>query len=144
MCPRGLSGPPAVTLTKWLKCACQIYEGSICHRLKRFRRRMEKKLGGSKKTEVLKSFFVLGFGDILRVTLGRLMNLNYMEEGGPPPEKVWSNMCRIVIFWTNLDEKLCLQEWEFLFLTFWYWNVLNGIEIISNNFENKWRGLGVE
>ena len=34
MCPRENSGPPAVTLTKWLKwCVHEIYEGSICHRL---------------------------------------------------------------------------------------------------------------
>ena len=37
-------------------------------------------------------FFVLGFGDIFRVTLDRLLNLNYMEGrggGGSPPEKIW-------------------------------------------------------
>ena len=78
---------------------------------------MEKKLGESKEREVPKSFFVLGFGDVFRVTLGRLMNLNYMEGGGPHPEKsLVEYMCGIVIFWTNLDEKLCLQDSSFSWL----------------------------
>ena len=35
MYPRGLSGPPVVTFTivVEVKCACHLYEGSICHRL---------------------------------------------------------------------------------------------------------------
>ena len=51
----------------------------------RFKRRMEKKLGESKEREVPKSFFVLGFGDVFRVTLGRLMNLKRGKEA--PPRK---------------------------------------------------------
>ena len=43
-----------------VKCACQIYDGSIYHRHK-----VKKKLGESKEREVPKSFFVLGFGDVL-------------------------------------------------------------------------------
>ena len=47
----------------------------------RFKRRMEKKLG---EREVPKSFFVLGFGDVFRVILGRLMNLKRRKEPPPP------------------------------------------------------------
>ena len=38
--------------------------------------------------------FVLGFEVFLRVTLGRLIDVNYMEEGGPGV-LVRRNCCRI-------------------------------------------------
>ena len=59
----------------------------------RLKRRMEKKLGESKEREVPTSFFVLGFGEVLRAKLGRLMNLNYMEDGSPPSEKNFGRIC---------------------------------------------------
>ena len=55
-----------------------------------FKRKMEKKLRKSKGGEMPCIFFVLGFGDFFRVTLDRLMNLNFelygrRGSGGPPP-----------------------------------------------------------
>ena len=81
-----------------------------------FKRRMEKKLGerrekGGAMHRLVVSFWGLFYSDIRRayafVLYGRRLS------GGPPPEKFWKNICRIVIFWTNLDEKFCLQNSSF-------------------------------
>ena len=82
------------------------------------------------------------------MTLDKLMNLNlnHMEGGGGlgvlPGEILveYVQNCDILDY---LGRKPLPTE-QFLFLILGYWNVLNGIKIISNDFENSSRGLGVE
>ena len=80
---------------------------------------MEKKLGERREKWGTMHRLVVVLG-LFYIDIKRAYALYYMEgggrSGGPPPEKFWKNMCRIVIFWTNLDEKLCLQDSSFSWL----------------------------
>ena len=77
---------------------------------------------------------VVSFGDCFTLTLGGFMLLYYMEGGGLvvlPGEMLveYVQNCDIL---DQLGRKT-LPTGQFLFLTFRYWN---GIEIITNYFEN--------
>ena len=83
MCPRGNSGPPAVTLTKWLKwCVHARYMKVLSVTVSTFKRRMEKKPGESWEKWGAMHRLVVSFWDCFTVTLGGLMLLYYMEGGG--------------------------------------------------------------
>ena len=55
--PSGNSGPPAVTLTKWLKLSVRVrYIGSICHRLNVSEKNGEEARGKKRKVRFHASF----------------------------------------------------------------------------------------
>ena len=94
MCPRGNSGLPAVTLTKWLKWYVHArYMKVLSVTVSMFKRRMEMKLGERREKWGALHRLVVTFWDCFTVTVGGLMLLHYMEgggvSGGPPPEKFW-------------------------------------------------------
>ena len=137
---RGNSGPPAVTLTKWLKwCVHARYMKVLSVIVSTFKRRMKKKLGKRREKWGAMHYLVLvfSFWDCFTVTLGGLMLLYYVEGGGGG---FWSSSPGeiLVEYVQNCDildqfGRKTLHTRHFLFLNFGYWN---GIEIITNYFEN--------
>ena len=137
--PSGNSGPPAVTLTKWLKwCVHARYMKVLSVTVSTFKRRMGKKLGERREKWGAMHRLVVSFWDCFTVTLGWLMHLFYMEGGGGV---WWSSLGEILVEYVQnwicdiLDQlgRKTLPTGQFLFLTFGYWN---GIEIINNYFKN--------
>ena len=108
---------------------------------------MEKKLGESKEREVPCIFLYLVLGtfksDIKQAYEFELLVYGRKGVWGSCPGEI------LVEYVQNYDildyrGRKTLRTEQFLFFTFGYWNVLNGIEIITNDFENLWKGLGVE
>ena len=67
MCPRGHSGPPAVTLTKWLKCCVHArYMKVQSFTVSTYKRRMEKKLGEKREKWGTMHRLVAIFGTVLQ------------------------------------------------------------------------------
>ena len=130
MCPRGNSGPQAVTLSKWLKwCVHARYMKFLSVTVSTSKRRMEKKLGERREKWGAMHRLVVSFWDCFTVTLGGLMLLYYMEGGGGG---------LVVLAWRNFG-KICAELWNSWptwtknsayrtvpFLDFWvlewYWN----------------------
>ena len=78
----GNSGPPAVTLTKWLKwCVHARYMKVLSVNVSNFKRRMERSQGKEEKLGAMHRLEV-SFWDCFTVTLGWLMHLFYLEGGG--------------------------------------------------------------
>ena len=124
MCPRGISGPPAVTLTKWLKwCVYARYMNVLSVIVSIFNRRMEKKLGERREYwgamhRLVVSFLVLFYSDIRRayafVLYGRRGCLFVLPR---------RNFCRICteLWYSEPTLTKTLPTGQFLFLTFGYW-----------------------
>ena len=102
---------------------------------------MEKKLGERREKRGAMHRLVGSFCDCFTVTLGG----HILSEGGEGGLVVLpgENLVEYVQNCDILDKlgRKTLPTGQFLFLTF---GCLNGIEIITNYFENKWRGLDVE
>ena len=112
MCPRGNSGPAAVTLTKWLKwCVHARYLKVLSVIVSMFKRRMEKKLGERREKWGAMHRLVVSFWDCFTVTLSGLMLLYYMRGGGrfwwSFPSRIWAELWYSGPTWTK---KLCLQD----------------------------------
>ena len=100
LCPRGNSGPPAVTLIKWLKwCVHARYMKVLSVTVSTFKRRMEKKLGERREKWGVMHRLVVSFWDCFTVTAGLIMLLYYMEGGG-----------RVVLRRRNFG-RICAELW---------------------------------
>ena len=101
------------------------------------KRRKENKLGERREKWGAMHRLVVCFWDCFTATFGGFMLLYYMEgrgrgSGGPSPEKFLVEYVQNCDILDQLGRKT-LPTGQFLFLTFGYWN---GIEIITNYFEN--------
>ena len=131
MRPRGNSGPPAVTLTKKLKwCVPARYMKVLSLTVSTFKRRMEKKLGQRREKWGAMHRLVVSFWDCRRayafVLYGR------RGRSGGPPRRNFGRLCAELWYSGPIGWKT-VPTGQFLFLTLGYWN---GIEIITNYFEN--------
>ena len=132
MCPRGNSGPPAVTLTKWLRwCVHSRYMNVLSVTVSTFKRRMELKLGERREkwgAIMPMDRLVVSFWDCFTVTLGGLMLLYYMEGGGLVvlPRRNFGRICAELWYSgpTFLDKNSANRTVPFLdfWVLEWYWN----------------------
>ena len=134
MYPQGNSGPPTVTLTKWLKwCVHVRYMKVLSVTVSTFKRRMEKNLGERRDKWGAMHRLVVSFCDCFTVALGGLM---YYMEGGRGlvvlPLRHFGRICA-ELWYSGPTGRKTLTTGQFLFLTSGYWN---GIENITNYFEN--------
>ena len=115
MCPRRNSGPPAVTLTKWLKwCVHARYMKVLSVTVSTFKRRMEKKLGERRETWRSMYRLIVSFGDCftdcdIRRAYAFVL---YWRKG-----VWWSSPGEILVEYVQncdildqLGQKLCLQK----------------------------------
>ena len=129
--PSGNSGPPAVTLTKWLKwCVPARYMTVLSLTVSTFKRRMEKKLGQRReKWGAMHRLVIISFWDCFTVTLGGLMLLYFMEGGGGglvvPSPRYFGRLCAKLWYSGPTWTKNCAYR-TVPFLDFgvleWYWN----------------------
>ena len=137
MCPRGNSGPPAVTLTKWLKlCVHARYMKVLSVTVSLFKRRMEKKLEERREKWGAMHRLVVSFWTVLDGLM--LLYMYYMEGGGV----WWSSPREILVECVQncdiLDQlwRKTLPTWTVSWLSFFTLGYWNGIEIITNYFDN--------
>ena len=130
MCPRGNSGPPAATLTKWLKwCVHARYMKVLSVTVWTFKKRVEKKLWERREKWGAMHRLVVSFWDCFTVTLGGLMLLYYMDgKGGvwwSSPGKKFGRICAELWYsgptWTENSSYRTVPFLEFWILE-WYWN----------------------
>ena len=123
MCPRGNSGPPAVTFTKWLKWCVQIYE-VLSVTVSTFKRRMEKKRKVRCHASFGSKFLGLFYSEIRRAYAFVL----YGKRGGfwwSPPRRNFGRICAELWYsgptWTKNSAYMTVPFLDFLVLE-WYWN----------------------
>ena len=128
MCPRGNSGPPAVTLTKRLKwCVHARYIKVLSVTISMFKRRMENKLGERREKWGTLLHLVVSFLNCFTVILGGLMFLYYMEGGGMVvlPRRNFGRICEELWYfgptWTKNSANRTVSFLDFCVLE-WYWN----------------------
>ena len=129
MRPRGNSGPPAVTLIKWLKWFVPArYMTILSVTVSTFKRRIEEKLGQRREKWGAKHRLVVSFWDCFTVTLGGLMPLYYMEGGEGLvvlPRRNFGRLCAELRYSGPTWTKNCAYR-TVPFLDFgvleWYWN----------------------
>ena len=128
MCPQGLSGPPAVTLTKWLKwCVHARFMKVLSVTVSTFKRRMEKKLGKRREKWGAMHRLVVRFGDCFTVALGGFMLL-YHIEGGLVflPRRNFGRICAELWYsgptWKKNSAYRTIPFLVRLWVLKWYWN----------------------
>ena len=129
MCPRGISGPRAVTLTKWLKwCVHASYMNVLSVTVSTFKRRMEKKLGERREKwgamhRLVVSFLGLFYSNIRWAYVFVL----YGRRGGfvVLPRRNFGRICAELSYseltWTKNSAYTTVPFLDFWILE-WYWN----------------------